>query len=445
MSQNSNTVLVVDDDKAMRTSLVELLEAAGWRVHALARATLVAENLADVAPDVIVSDVRMPGMSGLELLASLDAQTTPPIVLISAHGDIPMAVQAMQDGAYSFVEKPYDPRRLLTILEHAAHQHQLARTTERLRARLTRLSGLDRVLLGQTPAISALREEVLDIAETDAAVLLLGETGTGKELVARALHNLSHRADGPFVALNCATIPADHFETEMFGVKSGAPGRILSANGGTLFLDEICACPPEVQAKLLRVIEAKEVTPVGGDAAVSADFRVLSASNETPEEAVAAGRFRSDLLFRINTVVLNLPTLRDRRDDLAMLFTHFLGEFAQTYETNIPPVTQPDLAALLVHDWPGNVRELRHVAERFILASRRGTAAVATALRLDVDFDDMPQTLREAVAALERQMIARALRNYQGRMDTVADALGIGRRTLNEKIVKLGLDKDALL
>lgn len=439
------SVLIVDDDKSMRASLVDLLEAAGWRVEAVARASQVFDRLPALSPDVILSDVRMPDMSGLDLLAALDRAAAPPVVLISAHGDIPMAVQAMQDGAYSFVEKPYDPRRLLSILRHAGQQHRMARGTDRLRARLAELSGLDRILLGTTPAIAALRRDVLDLAPTDAPVFLQGETGTGKELVARALHDLSPRSDAPYLALNCAAIAVDRFEAEMFGIKGENTGRLIAASGGTLFLDEICACPLPVQAKLLRVIEEQEVTPIGAPAPVTIDLRVVSASNEDTEAAVEAGHLRQDLLFRLNTVVLSLPPLRQRRDDLVLLFTHFLDHSARIYEIAAPELTQADMSALLTHDWPGNVRELRNAAERRVLAARRGGGSVTDAIRANEAPADVPETLREAVAVFERELIGKALRAHEGRMDAVAEALGIGRRTLNEKIVKLGLDKEALL
>lgn len=439
------SVLIVDDDRSMRASLVDLLETAGWRAEALSRASQVADLLPNLQPDVILSDVRMPGMSGLDLLASLDHPTAPPVVLISAHGDIPTAVQAIQDGAYGFIEKPYDPRRLLRVLQNAARQHRMARGTERLRARLARLSGLDRVLLGQTGDIARIRADVLDLAETHAPVLLQGETGTGKEVVARALHDLGPRADAPFLALNAAAIAEAGFEAEMFGVKGETTGRLVAASGGTLFLDEIAACPLPVQAKLLRVIEEKEATPIGATAPVTLDLRVISATNEEADEAVSAGRLRADLLFRLNTVVLTLPPLRARRDDIGLLFTHFLAQYARVYEVAVPDLTHDDMAALLAHDWPGNVRELRNAAERRVLAARRGRGSVAEALRSDQAPEDVPDTLREAVAVFERELIGKAIKAHGGRMDAVAEALGIGRRTLNEKIVKLGLDKDALL
>lgn len=438
-------ILVVDDDKSMRLSLEELLDAAGLQVQTVARATQVGEALAGFDPDAILSDVRMPGMSGLELLASLDRDSAPPLVLISAHGDIPMAVQAMQDGAYSFVEKPCAPRQLLTILTHAAQQGRMRRDNTRLKARLYRLSGLDRVVLGQSALVADLRRDVLDLAETDAAILIAGETGTGKELVARALHDLGRDPEAPFLALNCAALTPDTFEADMFGVAGQSSGRLLAASGGTLFLDEICSCPVPVQAKLLRVLEDKQILPVGAARPVPVRFRLISATNEDVEAAVADNRLRQDLLFRINTVVLGLPTLRQRRDDVILLAGHFLDHFARVYEQRMPDLTQDDLAALLAHDWPGNVRELRNVCERRVLAARRRGGSMIQAIRGDQDLVDVPDTLREAVAAFERELIAKAIRAHQGRMDPAADALGIGRRTLNEKIVKLGLDKDALL
>ena len=443
--QPQYSILIVDDDKSMRQSLVTLLEAAGWRTDAVNRAAHVDARLAEARPDVILSDVRMPGMSGLDLLEAMDVEASPPLVLISAHGDIPMAVQAIQDGAYSFVEKPYEPRRLLTILRHAAEQSRMRQSNDRLKNRLLQLSGLDRIMLGRTDEIRQLRHDILDLAETEAAVLIQGETGTGKELVARALHDLGPNADGPFLALNCAALPADGFEADMFGTGDRRGGRLLAASGGTLFLDEICSCPMPVQAKLLRVIEEKQIMPVGGTAPIPLRFRLVSATNEDVQEAVGQNRLRQDFLFRINTVVLDLPALRHRRDDLVLLLSHFFQEYADLYETAMPELTQDDLTALLAHDWPGNVRELRSVAERRILSLRRGSGTVAQAISTDPQVEDVPDTLREAVAAFERELIGKAIRANNGRMDAAAEALGIGRRTLNDKIVKLRLDKDALL
>jgi two-component system C4-dicarboxylate transport response regulator DctD len=429
----------------MRQSLGELLEAAGWQVDMVSRAADVSVRLAEQMPDVILSDVRMPGMSGLELLASLDPTLAPPLVLISAHGDIPMAVKAIQDGAYSFVEKPYEPRRLLAILSHAADQSRMRGSNARLRERLYRLSGLDRILLGATAKVAELRQDILDLAEVPAPVLIQGETGTGKELVARALHDLGPDPDAPFLALNCAALAPDTFEAEMFGAAGGTEGRLVAASGGTLFLDEICSCPLPVQAKLLRVIEEQECLPRGAGRAVPLSLRIVSATNEDVEQALSEERLRADLLFRINTVVLGLPPLRNRKEDLSLLAAHFLAHSARLYEVDPPELTPDDLAALLAHDWPGNVRELRNACERRVLAARRGGGSMAEAIRTAQLGEEVPDTLRAAVAAFERELIGKAIQAHAGRMDAAAEALGIGRRTLNEKIVKLGLDKGALL
>jgi len=439
------SVLVVEDDKSMRLSLVELLEAANWHVDTVARAELALDRLTKAQPDVILSDIRMPGMSGIDLLHQLQGTGAPPIVLISAHGDIPTAVQAMQDGAYSYLEKPYDPRRLLSVLSHAAEQHRMQHQNQRLKERLTQLAGLDRTLLGQSKQIMRLRDDILDLAQVQTSVLIQGETGTGKELVARALHDLGPNSDGPFVAVNCAVLSAERFEQEMFGTVDDPSGYLVSAIGGTVFLDEICACPLPAQAKLLRVLEDKQVLPVGADTPIAANFRVISATNQDITAATSAGQFRADLLYRINTMALTLPPLRGRRDDLMLLCIEFMQQLAQVYEIPPPVLTPDDLTQLMMHEWPGNVRELRNVIERRILAARRGGGSMEQALQADPLPQDVPETLREAVASFERELISKAIRTHQGRMDAAAEALGIGRRTLNEKIVKLGLNKDALL
>ncbi|MGJ8529418.1 sigma-54-dependent transcriptional regulator [Maritalea sp.] len=441
----NHRVIVIDDDKEMRQSLIYLLSAAGWEVEALAETSMIENKVAAFLPDVILSDVRMPNSSGLDLLSEKSNVAQLPIVLISAHGDIPTAVQAMRDGAYSFLEKPFDPQRLLTVLRNAAEKNRLSKDAERLRKQLATLSGLDRVLLGKSEMLQSVRESVLDFSSADAAALILGETGTGKELVARALHNLSDRANGPFLAINCATIEAEGFEKRVFGEAGQSQGLFRQAEGGTLFLDEIGTCTLDVQAKLLRAIELREILPVGADKPITVNVRIVSASNEPLDQAINDGRFRSDLYFRLNNVVIDLPTLRSRKDDIPLLFEHFLQNYAELYETQIPEVTTEDMAILITHEWPGNVRELRNVAERLVLASRRGAGSVSEALRVQNDMGDVPETLREAVAAFERTLIAKAIRNHKGKMDAVAEALGIGRRTLNEKIVKLNLNKSDLL
>jgi len=428
-------VLIIDDDLMMRTSLVDLIEAAGWTAKPLARATEAERWIAQFRPDVILSDLRMPEVSGLDLLRRLESG--PPLVLISAHGDIPMAVEAMSAGAYSFVEKPYDPKRLLLILRHAADQHQMRQSNQRLKARLQQVSGLDRVLLGQTPEIIELRKTVAMLAQSPIPVLIRGETGTGKDLVARALHDTSDRCDGPFVAVNAAQV----------GVAQ-LPHVALGASGGTLFLDEVCACPPDVQPALLRLIEAQEVLPPDAARPERVDLRFVSATNEDTAKALTEGRLRRDVLFRLEGFAVALPPLRARLDDIPMLAQRFLQECTASYGARTPEdveLGKDDMAALMAHDWPGNVRELRNLVERFVFMSRMGAGRVADVLSGAAEYATERPGLREAVAAFERHMISRAIRDNGGRMEETADALGIGRRTLNEKIVKLGLDKDALI
>lgn len=439
------SVMVIDDDLEMRTSLTVLLERAGWDVTTFSSATTALSRLDALAPDVILSDVRMTGMSGLEVLDALADRYAPPLILISAHGDIQMAVEAMQKGAYSFLEKPYEPRRLLTILKHAAEQHRLSDMAKRMREQLVSLSGLNRVLLGQDPRIAALKDQVIDLGMAKGPVLITGETGTGKELLASALHRLGPRRDAPFVAINCATLSPERVEEQIFGNIDALRGCFRKADGGTLFLDEVGACRVDVQAKLLRAIETGIITPLGSDDDIQTDVRIIAATNEDLNAAVGDGTFRSDFLFRLNTFHVHLPKLVERGDDVVMLYDHFVTQHAETYEIEPPVLTSEDAAALLAHPWPGNIRELRHVAERRVLAARRGGGSVADALSMDDLTDDVPATLREAVARFERTLIGQAVTAHNGRMDAVAEALGIGRRTLNEKIVKLGLDKDSLL
>ena len=432
-------VVVVDDDREMRQSLLQFLSRSGCQVAAFERAEDALKRLETERTDVVVSDVRMPGMSGLELLDSLASlRSAPQVLLITAHGDVPMAVEAMKSGAFDFVEKPFQPNRLIDSLRRAISYGRLKRENAALRESIRRMSGLDSILIGESPDMRRLREDIADIAQSDAPVLILGETGTGKELVARALHNLGPRSGGPFVPVNCASIPLPDFETRV-------PDAFSGAETGTLFLDELAVCPPVVQAKLLRVIERNGGATAPDTDAREADFRVLSASNRQLDAEVDAGVFRRDLYYRLNAMIIRIPPLRDRGDDIALLYSNFVGHYAELYDVSVPEPTNEDIAALMSHDWLGNVRELRHVAERRILAWRRGRGSASEAIETDGFIDDVPPTLREAVASFERQLVAKAIRSHEGRMDAVAEALGIGRRTLNEKIVKLGIDKSDLL
>ncbi|MEN0088105.1 MAG: sigma-54 dependent transcriptional regulator [Pseudomonadota bacterium] len=435
-------ILVVDDDREMRQSLAHLLSSAGADVETLSDARVAAERLAQPDFDLLLCDVRMPGYGGLDIVNDCAAGTDVPIVLMSAHGDVRMAVDALQAGAYSFVEKPFEPRRLVKILSNAAEKLELSRAAKRLRERLADATGIGRQLLGSSAAIVRLRDELLEVADSDLSVALVGETGTGKELAARAIHGASVRQDGNFIALHCAAVAPSAFETTLFGT-AGAPlgGMLAAADGGTLFVDELSSLTQDMQVKLLRVFETGEYIPVGASTPQTTDMRLISASQQELEGLVQAEQLRADLMFRLNGAALRLPPLKARGSDALELFEYFSARFAARYEAADTDLAPDDLSVLMNHDWPGNVRELRNLAERFVLARRYRDVSLRDVLSGGLDDDTTPQTLRDATAAFERQMIGRALREHDGRMDEVAAALGIGRRTLNEKIVKLGLDK----
>jgi len=439
------TVLVIDDDREMRVSLDHLLKSAGYETVIVKNGFEGLDALQTSAPDVVLSDVRMPEMDGLAFQRKAREVSHVPVVLITAHGDIPMAVGALQDGAYSFVEKPFEPRRLLGILKNAIRLKRLEDSTKLLQNRLAELTDLERILIGNSAQITAVRDLVFDFAMSRANVLILGETGTGKELVARALHDLGHSSAAPFIAINCATIPPEQFEETVFGTSESPRGLMSQADGGTLFLDELGSMPNQNQAKFLRAIETKQYQRVGETQIQTVEIRVISAATQQMTQLVADKAFREDLLFRLNTLDIVLPCLSDRGEDVLILFRHYLQRLSKLYELPVPKLTNDDISALMAYDWPGNVRELQNVAERRVLAERRGGGSVRHAIARGSASQHFPETLREAVAAFERELIGRAIQSEDGRMDDVAAALGIGRRTLNEKIVKLGLDKEALL
>lgn len=442
---NKARILVVDDDRELRVSLAHLLESAGYEALLAQDGPEGLKTIQTGKPDAIISDVQMPGMDGLVFQAKVRDICRIPVIMITAHGDIPMAVEALQAGAYSFVEKPFEPRRLLGILKNAVRMKQLMDDAAMLKDRLAELADLERILIGNSPEIAMVRDMIFDFAASKASVLILGDTGTGKELVARALHDLGAAPSAPFVAVNCASIPPERFEETVFGTTTNPHGLLSVANGGTLFLDELGSMPFNSQSKLLRTIETKQYQRVGEVQMHSVDLRVISAANADITSDTAGSAFREDLLFRLNTLVIPLPALSDRGEDVLLLFRHYMARLSQLYELPTPELTPDDIATLMSYHWPGNVRELQNVAERRVLAEKRGGGSVRRAIALQTSQPSVPNTLREAVAAFERELIAGAIKNEDGRMDDVAALLGIGRRTLNEKIVKLGLDKEALL
>jgi two-component system response regulator AauR len=405
--------------------------------NAEAALALIGEDFAGI----VVSDIRLPGMDGLTLLTQLKQRDRSlPVVLITGHGDITMAVGAMRDGAYDFIEKPFSPERLVDVVRRALQQRALAREVSSLRRQLAGRHVLEQRLIGRSPAIAALRELIANVADTDANVLIEGETGTGKELVAQCLHDFSRRHSQPFVALNCGGLPENLFESEIFGHEANAftgagkrrIGKIEHANGGSLFLDEIETMPLPLQIKFLRVLQEHTLERLGSNQSIRVDCRIIAATKADLEQQGRQGAFRSDLYYRLNVVTLELPPLRERREDIGLLFEHFLGLSALRFDRPAPEVDRQTLATLMAHDWPGNVRELRNVAERYALGlpafKKSGSASQAQG-----------PSYAEILEAFERNLLRDALdRNSQNLSQTAAD-LGLAKTTLFDKVKKLGL------
>ena len=447
---SSVQVILIDDDPHLRQALYQTLDLAGLNVLPLAEANGLAGRIGRDWPGVVVSDIRMPGMDGLELLAQLHGQDPElPVLLITGHGDVPLAVQAMRAGAYDFLEKPFASDALLDSVRRALALRALVLDNRSLRMALSDRQLLSTRLVGVSPAMLRLREQIGALAATKADVLILGETGSGKEVVARALHDLSSRRNGPFVAINAGALAESVVESELFGHEPGAftgaqkrrIGKFEFANGGTLFLDEIESMSLDVQVKLLRLLQERVVERLGGNQLIPLDIRVIAATKEDLRQAADQGRFRADLYYRLNVAPLRIAPLRERGEDVLMLFDYFAGEASVRHDLT-PNVLQPAQRALLLrHNWPGNVRELQNVAERF---------ALGLELALDDSADGQPSAsngvpggLSEQVEHFEKSLIAAELERSHSSMRSLAEALGVPRKTLHDKLRKHGLNFDS--
>ncbi|QKL05191.1 response regulator [Pseudomonas putida] len=443
-------VILVDDDPHLRQALSQTLDLAGLKVVALAEAQGLAERIEADWPGVVVSDIRMPGIDGLQLLEQLHGRDSElPVLLITGHGDVPLAVQAMRAGAYDFLEKPFATDSLLDSVRRALALRRLVLDNRSLRLALSDRQQLATRLVGHSPAMLRLREQIGALAGTRADVLILGETGAGKEVVARALHDLSSRSEGPFVAINAGALAESVVESELFGHEPGAftgaqkrrIGKFEFANGGTLFLDEIESMSLDVQVKLLRMLQERVVERLGGNQLIPLDIRIIAATKEDLRQAADQGRFRADLYYRLNVAPLRIPPLRERGDDILVLFQHFADAASQRHGLS-PHALQPAQRALLLrHDWPGNVRELQNAAERFALGlelALDGQAPSAAAPAAPM----LSGNLSEQVEQFERSLIAAELAQPHGSMRSLAEALGIPRKTLHDKLRKHGLNFD---
>jgi len=442
-------VLLIEDDADVLTSTAQALTLAGFVVESYVSAERARAQVAFDAPVIVVCDVRLPGMSGTEWLPEIRAiDADLPVVLVTGHGDIAMAVRAMRDGAYDFIEKPFTSERLIAIVRHAVERRQLALQVRSLHDALENWHGIQAALIGRSAQMQQVRRTVMTLAQTSADVLIYGETGTGKELVARCLHDHSERRRQHFVPVNCGGLPEALAASELFGHEAGAftganktrVGKFEYAHGGTLFLDEVESMPTAVQIKLLRALQERTVERIGSNKSIPFDCRLVAASKDDLKLLSDQHKFRADLYYRIGVAFIELPPLRERREDIPLLFEHFVLLAASRYERAAPVLNNSQLADLMAYAWPGNVRELRNVADRFVLGllgdrltMARGAGEGTPAL---------PHGLPLQVEKFERAMIVEELRRNRGDQSATAAALGIARQTLSDKVRKLGLVAD---
>jgi two-component system response regulator HydG len=444
-SPDALTVLVVDDEPSNLSSIEKIFQKDGMRVLTAPSARAALDLLRAHRVDVVLTDLMMPAVSGLELLRAIrQAAPDVEVVLMTAYGTVETAVQAMREGAYDFVEKPLKRMTIVKTVRKAAERRTLTLENRQLKQELNFLTG--REIVGTSPALRRVLDIVLQAAPSSATVLVLGESGTGKELLARYIHQHSARAAAPFVAVNCSAIPETILEAELFGHERGAftgaharrDGRFARADGGTLFLDEIGELSPGVQVKLLRVLQEGEYEPVGGDT-VRADVRVVAATNKDLRAEVAAGRFREDLYYRLNVIAITAPPLRTRREDIPLLVDHFLGIYCKKNNKPRLGVSKDVTSKLMDYSWPGNVRELENVIERAVVLCRGDRLTL----------DDLPDTVRDSEPAepssitfsvgtpldeVERRLIRETLRQAKGDKSVAAQLLGISTRTIYRKL-----------
>lgn len=437
-------VFFIDDESDIRLAIEQSfeLEEISAQFFASAEDAMLAIKQQGL-PKVVITDICLPGLSGENLLSTVINQNSDvPVILITGHGDISMAVNALQNGAYDFIEKPFAIDRLIDTTKRALEKRELTLENQELKRSLKASQTLGPRIIGDTPAIGVLRDTILHIADTNADILLFGETGTGKELFARSIHEQSSRRDANFVAINCGAVPENLIESELYGHEKGAftgadakrIGKFEHAQGGTLFLDEIESMPMQAQIRLLRVLQERVIERVGSNELIPVDIRVIAATKSDLKKAAQEGTFREDLYYRLNVVTLDLPPLRQRKEDIPALFHHFLLVAASRYGKAANVLPEADLQTLMSHDWPGNVRELRNSAERFVLLGNLGHLNPESPSQISTP-------LAVQVAEFEKTIIEQALSSCNGRINEALDILQVARKTLYDKMQKYGLDK----
>ena len=435
-------IAVIEDQTGFRESLELVLQLADFEVSSFPNAEEAMAQLKLVDPDAVLTDLQLPGMDGVEVIKRCrELAPELPVVLMTAHGNVPTAVHAMHSGAYDFIEKPFSNERLISTLRRASEKHRLIVENRSLRATLTEASGMSGILCGESAVMQRLRNTILRIAPTPADVMISGETGTGKELVAHLIHTFSKRS-GNFVAVNCGAIPETLFESELFGHEAGAftgaqkqrIGKIEHAENGTLFLDEIDSLPLAMQAKLLRVLQEREIERIGSNKVVRVNLRVVAATNNDIKALVEQGKFRADLFYRLNVVALQLPKLRERVEDIPLLFQNFLEMAVIRFESAPVEPSREIRDRLLSYHWPGNVRELKNAAERTVL----GLPLIEG--EQEVEAVQGGRSLKDSIVAIERVLLEEALRRSQGDLQTVCAELDINLSSLYRKLSAHGLE-----
>ena len=442
-------VLLIDDEKHIRLAAGQTLELAGHAVELMSSADGALDRIDEAWPGVVITDINMPGMDGLELMRAIHAKDSDlPVILITGHGDISMAVNAIRQGAYDFIEKPFASELLLDVVRRALEKRRLTLENRQLRFELEAQSAPGPKIIGKSAQIQQLRRLMAAIADTAADILVMAETGCGKDLLARFIHEHSQRRDKNFVAINCGAVPEALIESELFGHEAGAftdarnqrIGKFEYANGGTLFLDEIESMPMSLQIRLLRVLEERSIERLGSNKTIDLNLRVIAATKVDLLALCEQGGFREDLYYRLNVLRVDIPPLRERREDIPLLFQHFALIASNQYGREVMPLPAERMHSLMLHDWPGNVRELRNLAERYVLLGESCT----------FDFDNRPitltganlgMTLPEQVERFEKMLIHTELGRHGGSIKDTLESLGLPRKTLYDKMRKYGLDK----
>ena len=435
------TIAIVDDEQDMRESISQWLSLSGYQTKTYASAEEALKEIQPDYPGIVISDIKMPGIDGITFLKRLQkADNALPVIMITGHGDVAMAVEAMQIGAYDFLEKPFDPERMAELTKKAIHTRRLALENRSLRRELSDGTVLLRKLMGTSPVVERLREDILDLAQADGHVLITGETGTGKSLIAHALHACGPRQGKKFITVNCAAFTEEELNKRLFGPNDSDIPLVQASLGGTLCLEDIESLYESTQAKLLNEIEEYDRGEDGSQ------LRIIAISNEGDPDSTGENPIRQDLYFRLAAMHITPPPLRKRGEDILTLFNRFTETFSEEYGCDQPDVTAEDAAKLLQAPWPGNIRQLINLAERTVLQSRRGSFSISSMLIPDGD-EKVPdivtdgKPLKEHVEAFERMLIDNTMRRHKGSIQAVMEELCLPRRTLNEKMAKFGLSR----